>query len=509
MKTNKFCAFLSAAAMLFGAGACNDDEVDNPSLSVSLETMNYNFDGSTDMENGKMLEIECNTSWAIVPEAGSEWIKCTPESGSGNATVKVAPMPSATARVGVINVVVSKTVYRSVTVNQAAMPVPTLTKLTPNALTWESEETDAKTIAVEYKDLNGAQISVACDNEHYTVTLEGSTVTVEPTAKNLSQEDDITATVTVSVKGGNSLTASLTHIKAEAPPVPVVQTLTPDALTWAADDLTAQTIAVSGEALEGATLVATVDKPELFNVAVSGLTVTVTPKAANTVKEPVTATLTVTAEGGTASQTATLTQKKYVPQGDWVRVETAPADFSGTYLIVYEFREGHITTGGVPTAGGHVVFDASLTADNIAALGNYLKATLADKKVTGLSTGKYDNPETADVNEAEAVDEPIAKEEWANHAVTITNEGGSYYMKSASGKYLFSNKHAAMSAVDESTPLLSISLEENCEVTIIGGQTNKGVQMYMRFNDKTQVCKFFKSKDNDWAPIYLYKFVEK
>ncbi len=507
MKTNRFLALLVAAAMLFGVGACSDDEMEAPALSVSHESMSFNFDGSAETVGGASLEIKCNTAWTIVAEKGSEWVKCTPASGSGNATVKVTPTQSIVARVGYIDIVVNEALYRSVTVNQSAKPGPTLIKLTPELLTWKAEEVDARTIEIESKYLNGAKISATCDNTAFRVAVDGTTVTVKPAEKNVSLENDITATLTVSVAGGNSLQATLTQLKADKAPVPSISGSQPEELKWSSLNLTAQTIIVLGDNLEGATITATTDRPDIFNVEVLGLFVTVTPLKGNDSNADIAATLTIAADGGN-SVTVSLLQAR-IKRG-WVRAENMSGDLSGTYLLVYELRADDASR-----PGGHTIFNASLTkasskdavdGTDIRGYNNYIKATITDGQITAASTGKYDNGKTEDVNES-TNGTAIPLSDLGKYTVTIGKSGNKYYLKAAGGKYIYSEAHANLLASDDLTTLEKVTIAADGAVSIESVNSN-GDPLYLRFNDWTQVFRFFNSTSGDFAPVYLYKFVE-
>ena len=181
--------------------------------------------------------------------------------------------------------------------------VPTLTSLTPDALTWTATETGSKTIIVVGENLEGATITAAVDGDAFTAAIEGTTVTVTRETTNATYEA-VAATLTVSLEGGNSLTATLTQ---EAKPRPSLTSLTPATLTWTATETGSKTITVVGENLEGATITATVEG-DAFTATVEGTTVTVTRATANDAYEAVTGTLTVSVQDGN-ELTATLTQE--------------------------------------------------------------------------------------------------------------------------------------------------------------------------------------------------------
>lgn len=121
------------------------------------------------------------------------------------------------------------------------------------------------------------------------------------------------------------------------PQTPEITVVNPASLTWAAAETSAKTIAVSGTNLSGVTLSATssVGAASAFTFAVSGTTVTVTPKAANTGSADVTETLTIAAPGGN-SKTVALTQSK-------------PAGGAATEIVL-DFATGVTAEPAFPTS---------------------------------------------------------------------------------------------------------------------------------------------------------------
>lgn len=225
---------------------------------------------------------------------------------AAGTTVTVTPKAANTTYepvVETLTVSVDDCVPFTVTLTQEAKPVPTLTSLTPNALSWAAVEMEPKTVTIAGENLEGVTITATVEGDAFTATVEGTVVTVTPTAAN-EGDAAVTATLTVSVEGGSSLEATLTQAK----PVdnPILTALTPDALSWAAVEMEPKTITAVGELLDDATIV--VSETTSFDVAVEGTIVTVTPKATNATYEAVVETLTVSLEGGN-SLTATLTQE--------------------------------------------------------------------------------------------------------------------------------------------------------------------------------------------------------
>lgn len=91
---------------------------------------------------------------------------------------------------------------------------PVITEVDPASLTWTSDETAAKDIAVTVVNLGSNALTV--DNAAiapFTAVVSGTTVIVTPPAPNETSED-IVRTLTVSVAGGNSKEVTLTQFAA-------------------------------------------------------------------------------------------------------------------------------------------------------------------------------------------------------------------------------------------------------------------------------------------------------
>ena len=309
--------------------------------------------------------------------------------------------------------------------NEDITPVPEIKALVPNALTWEAGDTGSKNIEVSGTDLDGAMISVSA-LQNYTTSVNGTTITVTPKSANATEED-VVETLTVSVEGGNSLGATLTQLKKvvepEPDPVPSLTSLTPDALTWGADEVDAKTITVAGENLDGVTL--TVSDLTAFTATVEGTVITVTPNAANTATEDVVETLTVTA--GESSLTATLTQSKAEavepgpdpgePTSGWKKVTDNRDDWSGTYLIVAEVEP---------------LNPRAWKLEAVASQSNPLFLTVEDGRIVsaGLTNmGKDENGITTNSGDVEL-------SSLSQYAVTIAKVDGGYSIMIPSGQYI-------------------------------------------------------------------------
>lgn len=88
---------------------------------------------------------------------------------------------------------------------------PLITAVDPEALSWQADETAAKSVAVTVVNLGGAALAVDSDAiAPFRATVSGTTVTVTPSGPNTT-DADIVRTLTVSVAGGNSMDVELTQ----------------------------------------------------------------------------------------------------------------------------------------------------------------------------------------------------------------------------------------------------------------------------------------------------------
>ena len=342
------------------------------------------------------------------------------------------------------------------TLTQQAKPRPALTSLTPNALTWEAAETGAKTITVAGTNLEAATITATVEGSVFTAIVEGTTVTVTPTAVN-ETDAAVTATLTVAVQDGNSLTATLTQ---EAKPRPALTSLTPDALTWAAAETEAKTIAVAGTNLEGAAITATVEG-DAFTATVEGATVTVTPAAANEGDADVTATLTVSVEGGN-SLTATLTQTKpestggEVATSGWIKVTENKEDWSGTYLFVAEVEPANRRAWDYDVmANGNLIFLTFSDSDAIVS-GNTVRPIKAD----GTANPDYD-----------ATQHTVSLEGLNAYAITIIKTDAGYAFKTPENTYLTNTTGQAGTDI--------VNAEDIAATSITMDTTNATLEIYL------------------------------
>lgn len=186
-------------------------------------------------------------------------------------------------------------------------------------------------------------------------------------------------------------------------------------------------------------------------VSASGL---VTAVAAGTAT--VTAT---TADGGfTANCTVTVYQAT-----SYNKVTTAPSDWSGTYLIVYE--------------DGHAAFNGGL--ETLDAVNNYISVTINNGKI-----------ESNDATNAAAF------------TISAGSASGKYYIKSASGKYIGRTANSnglntnGTTGIDNTISISSGSVSINGTATSLQFNSNSGQMRFRYFTSTNQ------------KPIQLYKLGE-
>ena len=146
------------------------------------------------------------------------------------------------------------------------------------------------------------------------------------------------------------------------------------------------------------------------------------------------------------------------------KVTSAPEDWSGEYLIVYE--------------DGSVAFDGSLST--LDAAGNTIEVEIEDNKIEA----------TDDVNDA---------------AFTIAKMEGGYSVKAASGKFIGATSYANSLASSDSEIANSLSLDASGNAVI--KVTTSGGDVTLRYNYGSNQLRFRYYKSGQQA-IQLYKKVE-
>ena len=142
----------------------------------------------------------------------------------------------------------------------------------------------------------------------------------------------------------------------------------------------------------------------------------------------------------------------------YVKVTEAPEDWSGTYLIVNE--------------DNNAAFDGSLTA--LDAVNDYKTVTIEEGTI---STG-------------------------SNIAFTIAKMDGGYFVKAASGKYIYQDSNTNGLKSGDTATANTITMNEDGTVNIVSGGA------YLRFNANGDQMRFRYYKSSSYTnqqPITLYK----
>lgn len=343
----------------------------------------------------------------------------------------------------------------------------------------------SKVITAAYDTVNGP-VSIGKDGENNVflsvapVTIEkGSTITVTLETVTSSGAAGHTLVKTITTTSGIVFESSKpTVLKLSLSDENIYHELTTtpasgETLSWKANEYgadNAKTITVS---LNGAASGYTVSEADSnWNVTDDGNgTITVYPVAANagtTEADIKTLDLVITHKDDVSlSSTITLEQTQSGAKVSYfVKVESTPTDWAGTYLIVYE--------------SDNVAFNGSLTT--LDATSNTVGVTIANKKI-------------------EATDTLLKS------VFTITIDDSKCSIKSASGYYIGRTKNS--NGLDSSTSTaysntLSIDSNGDFEVKSSGGA-------YLRYNSNKGQTRFryFKSSSyTDQKTIQLYKLIE-
>ncbi len=202
----------------------------------------------------------------------------------------------------------------------------------------------------------------------------------------------------------------------------------------------------------------------------SAVTVTVKALTANATTEAITGAITITRTEDSKKLTVTASQAGVSQGGDepeqttpkFVKVTSAPSDWSGTYLIVYE--------------GGKLAFNGSLSS--LDAVSNTKTVTISNSQI-------------------EATDAMKAI------AFTIAKSGSNYTIKSASGKYIGNNSNSNALTANTSAMNNTIAFVNANDITI---KSSGGA--YLRYNATSGQTRFRYYKSSTYTSqkaIQLYK----
>ena len=286
---------------------------------------------------------------------------------------------------------------------------------------------------------------------------------------NISANTNKGAKVSNIVLSSPSTGATATISVTQAAPV---FTVTPVSLTFEATANSTATFKVTS------TYAATIEVSDETKWSVSPATVeagveteiTVTALTANEGEEAVTGTVTVTRTGSVSTEVSLSQAAASTGGGDepeqggthFVKVTSAPSDWSGTYLIVYE--------------GKKCAFDGSLS--KLDAASNFKTVTISS-------------------NQIEATDAMKAI------AFTIEKSGSSYTIKAANGNYIGNNSDSNALSTSTSTKYLNTISLNGTDAHIVG---NGNSVLRYNANSGQDRFRYFKSGTySDQKAIQLYK----
>ena len=211
--------------------------------------------------------------------------------------------------------------------------------------------------------------------------------------------------------------------------------------------------------------------PATVEAGAENVEITVTALTANEGEEDVIGTVTVTRTGSVSAEVSLSQAAAQQGGGDepeqptggthFVKVTSAPSDWSGTYLIVYE--------------GGKVAFDGSRTTMD--AVGNTKDVTITN-----------DSIEATDAMKA--------------IAFTITKSGSNYTVKSVSGYYVGQTSNANGLKSSTSTTYSHTLSMTGTDVNLVSGGA------YLRYNNASDQKRFRYYKSSSYSgqkAIQLYK----
>ena len=222
---------------------------------------------------------------------------------------------------------------------------------------------------------------------------------------------------------------------------------TPTSLTWEADATDAQQITVTANGDWSHS----VSGMDWATVSVSGDVITVTPKAANTVETANEGTITISMAGATPIE-VTCSQAGKEPSGGgnsdhvYTKVTSAPSDWSGQYLIVYE--------------GGNAAFNGSLST--LDATSNYKTVTISNSQIS-LSAAED------------------------TFYFTIAKTANGYSIQSASGKYI--GRTTNSNGLTTGATAIDNTISYSSSKTVING-TSSGSSKSLLFNKTSGQTRF-------------------
>lgn len=368
-------------------------------------------------------------------------------------------------------------------VSSAAGTMPTLT---PTAVTADNIAGMMKAPVATYVKMTGTlDVSKSGSNTYYNVnflfTGSGYTGSISYPNESLNVESLDGKIVDVEgwfvnngAKNGNGKYFTVVARSIEENATAATGSFTTTPTTFAATDPQPQVLNFTASASAGTVqFEITGTNAEKFTYSdQTASTVKVSAAGNNESDAAYTAVLTMKSEAGDVLASVNLIQSKVASAGSkWVKVTSAPADWSGDYLIVYE--------------EGNLIFDGSLAT--LDAVGDYKKVTITDSSI-------------ANSGEIEAC------------KFTIAAVDGGYSVKSASGFYIYQTANdnglkQTATASEDTVNTLSLEEESGIQTVLIKGKAGA----VLRYNAASNQTRFRYYKTTSYTAqkaIALYKYTE-
>ncbi len=327
---------------------------------------------------------------------------------------------------------------------------------------------EGQTATYTLKNIEPDDIEVVSFDGNITEATKSANGTITYNiSENTNKSEKVSNIVLSSPSTGATATISVTQAAPEFTVTPTSLTFEATANSTAKFKVTstyAATIKVSDETKWSVS-------PATVEAGAENVEITVTALTANDGEEAVTGTVTVTRTGSVSAEVSLSQAAAQQGGGDepeqptggthFVKVTSAPSDWSGTYLIVYE--------------GGNLALNGSLS--KLDGAGNYSSVSISN-------------------NEIEATDAMKAI------AFTVEKSGTSYTIKSASGLYMGATSNSNSLLSNASTKYTnSIAFKSASEIDIKGSGG-----AFLRYNASDKRFRYYKSGTyTSQKAIQLYK----
>ncbi len=451
-----------AAASIVMFAACESPEEETPipdSIGLDAKELNAEFTGKT-----QTVTVTSTCDWTVETV---DWIDVSPASGSKGITeVEVKVLPNeGDARNHTLVFAASKDVKAELKVNQDKfVPAPVLSVANPTV------EVAADATSASIAVTSNVAWTAASDNTAFTLDPASGTgnATIAVSFPANTVESPVVAKVTLTAEGVTPVEVTITQAAYVAPAVLSVDRTSIDV----AADATSASIAVTSNVAWTAASDNTAFT--LDPASGTGNATIAVSFPANTVESPVVAKVTLTAEGVNPVE-VTVTQAAAAPvvpdkESGYYEVTEELADWTGTYLIVYEG----------PNYDG--------TEISKVMNGNTTKFNSNKASVVTINNGF--------ISKSDDVDDKVFK---------IAAMDGGYSIQAASGVYICYEKGGTQCTSSDVPVANTISCDsENGLMIVPNNKTTKSLQFI-----NTETGQVFRYCDHGTKmPIKLFKYEE-